>query len=78
MAVLYNKRHTDYSIKQNRNNALDSVRMQLESAGVFAATTDIQNKLQVWEFAIQARGIRWNIQKNVWQGTDEVIKTRWL
>ena len=52
--------------------------MQLESAGVFAATTDIQNKLQVWEFAIQARGKRWNIQKNVWEGTDEVIKTRWL
>ena len=43
--ALYNVRHPDYSIKQKRNNALDRVRSQLESAGIFATTTEIQNKL---------------------------------
>ena len=42
--ALYNIRHPDYSIKQKRNNALDGVRMQLEFAGIFATTTEIQNK----------------------------------
>ena len=37
-------RHPDYSTRQKRN-ALDRVRMQLESAGIFATTTEIQNKL---------------------------------
>ena len=43
--LLYNVRHPNYSIKQKRKNALDRVRMQLDSAGIFATTTEIQNKL---------------------------------
>ena len=42
---MYNVRHPDYSIKQKRNNALDRVRSQLESAGIFATTTEIQNEV---------------------------------
>ena len=43
--ALYNVRQPDYSIKQKRNKALDRARSQLESAGIFATTTEIQNKL---------------------------------
>ena len=43
--ALFNVIHPDYSIKEKRNNALDRVRMQLESAGICATTTEIRNKL---------------------------------
>ena len=77
---MYNVRHPDYSIKQKRNYALDRVRSQLESAGIFATTTEIQNKVHSLRAYYSSQRSKFEYsKKKVCQksGTDEIIKIRW-
>ena len=63
---------------KKRNNALDRVRSQLESARIFATTTEIQNKLHSLRvyYSSQRSKLEFSKKKSG-SSTDEVIKVRW-